>query len=93
MIIHRSLVADYGEISCSHTLSNCSGALPIHHECDRLCRLAIIVKCIELYPESLAVPDNFGNLPWHKQLSFWRSAAIDGILMMIDKSSSIEASQ
>jgi hypothetical protein len=62
--------------------------LPIHVECQHQCRSAIISKCIELYPESLALPtfvdDEQGDLPLHllfeNELSSTNTA-----LMMIEK--------
>jgi hypothetical protein len=44
---------------------NENGYLPIHIECEELCRSEILSKCIELYPESLAVTGNWGKLPLH----------------------------
>jgi hypothetical protein len=56
--------------------------LPIHLECKNSCRTAILSKCIELYPESLAEDDGQHMLPLSKLLSN-SSASIDVILMVI----------
>jgi hypothetical protein len=39
------------------------GSLPIHIECKYQCRLSIISKCAQLYPESLTIEDGNGELP------------------------------
>jgi hypothetical protein len=38
--------------------------LPLHFECDKLCRPTIISKLIELYPEALSMCNKSGNIPW-----------------------------
>jgi hypothetical protein len=43
----------------------CYDCLPIHYECVDQCRSSIILKCIELYPESLAQTDYRGYQPLH----------------------------
>jgi hypothetical protein len=59
-------------------------SLPLHFECRRQCRSAIIIRCIDLYPESLAIADTYGDLPLHRLL--WNKASsIDDMLMMIEK--------
>jgi ankyrin repeat protein len=60
------------------------GQYPIHIECNYLCRLPIISKCIELYVDSLKMTDEVGYLPLHRLLEN-RSSYIDDVaLMMID---------
>jgi hypothetical protein len=44
---------------------NSRGYLPIHIECSYRCRSTLILKCIELYPESLGVVADLGKLPLH----------------------------
>jgi ankyrin repeat protein len=60
------------------------GNLPIHLECINQCRSIIISKCIELYPESLAVADREGYLPLHRLLNN-ASSSIEVAMMMIEK--------
>jgi ankyrin repeat protein len=58
--------------------------LPLHLECQHQCRSAIIMKCIELYPEALAIENKDGALPLH--LLLWSSSStIENVLMMIEK--------
>jgi ankyrin repeat protein len=59
--------------------------LPLHIECDGRCRSAIISKCIELYPEGLAVAaEDTLHLPLH--VLFWNKLSlIDDALTMIEK--------
>jgi hypothetical protein len=40
-----------------------NGNIPLHIECMGKCRLSIISKCIELYPESLRTVDIYGCMP------------------------------
>jgi hypothetical protein len=59
--------------------------LALHIECESQCRLAIISKFIELYPDSLAIANGTGGyLPLHKLLMN-ESSSIDMALMMIKK--------
>jgi ankyrin repeat protein len=58
--------------------------LPIHLECDRLCRSSILAKCIEYYLESLTIADQNGSLPLHLLLCNPHSEISDA-LMMIDE--------
>jgi hypothetical protein len=58
--------------------------LDIHEECKNQCRSSIIMRYIELYPESLSVADNDGYLPLHRLLMN-RSSTIDDALAMIEK--------
>jgi hypothetical protein len=44
------------------------GNLPIHFECYRGCRHWIIARCIQLYPESLLVANEYGELPIRRLL-------------------------
>jgi hypothetical protein len=58
--------------------------LPLHLECRHLCRSAIIARCIQLYPQALAMAEMEGDLPLHVLL--WNKASsIDDALMMIEK--------
>jgi hypothetical protein len=61
----------------------CSHYLPIHVECDNQCRPYVISKCIELYPESLAIA-GLGYLPLHLLLRKI-SITVDIALLMIVK--------
>jgi hypothetical protein len=63
--------------------NKCHGYLPLHIECMYQCRSAIISKCIDIYPESLAVADQAADLLLHWLLS--RKSSIDQALMMIKK--------
>jgi ankyrin repeat protein len=60
------------------------GYLPIHIECIHQRRSSIISRCIELYPESLEVAIEAGDLPLHLLL-VGISSSIDVELMMIEK--------
>jgi ankyrin repeat protein len=60
------------------------GDLPIHIECKKQCRSAIIAKCIQLYSESLTVVGWKGNLPLHGLLNN-KSSSISDALMLIEK--------
>jgi ankyrin repeat protein len=62
---------------------NQAGQLPLHIECKNQCRPAIIARCIELYPESMEVTDNEGNL-LHILLKN-RVCTIDIASMMMEK--------
>jgi hypothetical protein len=42
---------------------NTHGKLPIHFECSHQCRLEVLRRCIELYPESLEIRDRDRNAP------------------------------
>jgi hypothetical protein len=58
--------------------------LPLHIECERLCRSVLILACIEIYPETLAVADAKGNLPLNKLLMN-EASSIDLALLMLEK--------
>jgi hypothetical protein len=60
------------------------GILPLHIECNRKYRSAIISKRIELYPEALAKADMHRHLPLHQLLQN-KASSIDDALMMIEK--------
>jgi hypothetical protein len=61
------------------------GYLPLHIECFGRCRSSIISKCIELYPEGLAVTtEETLYLPLHLLLQN-KLSTIDDALMMIEK--------
>jgi hypothetical protein len=61
------------------------GYLPLRLECMEQCRAIIISKCIELYPEALAIADNYrGDIPLQAILRNDRSS-IDAALSMIEK--------
>jgi hypothetical protein len=61
------------------------GHLPLHIECQNQCRSSIISRCIELYPEGLAMTDDDRlHLPLHVLLSNYKST-IDDALTMIEK--------
>lgn len=64
------------------TQSNQLGELPIHIECRYLCRSAIILKCIELNPQSLASADDEGWLPLHRLLENESSSIEDALIMI-----------
>jgi hypothetical protein len=68
--------------------------LPIDVECINQCRLSVISKCIELYPESLTEADyETKELPLHRSLQY-ESASVQVALLMIEQiSSSIETSK
>jgi ankyrin repeat protein len=57
---------------------------PLHIESRIQCRPAIISKCVEIYPEALAIADRQGCLPLHYFLGR-SSSSIDMALMMIEK--------
>jgi ankyrin repeat protein len=60
-----------------------NGQLPLHIECRNQRRSSIITKCIELYPEALAMVDE-AYLPLH--WLFWsESSSSEDALMMIEK--------
>jgi tetratricopeptide (TPR) repeat protein len=56
--------------------------LPLHLECQHQCRSAIIMKCIELYPESLSLANQADALPLHLLLSNYKSATEDALMMI-----------
>jgi ankyrin repeat protein len=55
------------------------GNLPLHIECMNECRSSIIAKCIELYPEALAIAD--------KQLdsSIWTSSVASTSMQLVQQ--------
>jgi hypothetical protein len=57
--------------------------LPLHIECKNQCRLSIISKCIELYPEALATENNLNNLPLHVILGN-QASSVDAALMVME---------
>jgi len=61
--------------------------LPLHMECSHQCRSIIIAKCIELYPEALAMAGGSYCLPLHCLLKndTIQSLSIEDALMMIEK--------
>jgi hypothetical protein len=94
MPLHRTLmfldsladaltIIDECPIALRHQ-SNEGSTLPIHIECSRQGRLPVLVKCIEYYPESLAVTDLNGCLPLHRLLRNGKTS-VDAALMMIEK--------
>jgi hypothetical protein len=72
----------------SHTESlghqNRRGYLPLHIECLGHCRSAILRRCIELYPEALAIADREECLPLHRLLMN-RLSTQDDVSLMIEK--------
>jgi hypothetical protein len=58
------------------------GYPPIHRECDKACRSAVLAKCIELYPKSLGEAEGWGHLPLHRLLLNEVSAIEDALMMM-----------
>jgi hypothetical protein len=62
----------------------CHKYLAIQIECGIQCRLPVISKCIELYPESLAQVGYKGHLPLHLLLAN-EASTIAAALMVIDK--------
>jgi ankyrin repeat protein len=65
--------------------ADADGRMPIHIECKYQCRSAIISKCIELYPESLAENDDDDErLPLHILLNN-KLSTLDQALLMIEK--------
>jgi ankyrin repeat protein len=59
-------------------------AFTIHEECRYQCRSSIILQCIELFPQSLAQPDEDGYLPLHNLLEN-QASSIDDALMLVEK--------
>jgi hypothetical protein len=57
---------------------------PLHLECNQQCRSMIIRKCIELYPEALAMADVYSSLPLHNLLEN-KLSSVDDIFAMIEK--------
>jgi ankyrin repeat protein len=64
---------------------NVDGELPLHIECRHRSRWLVILKCVELYPESLAIAEHeLGHLPLHCFL--WNDRPfVDAAFMMMDK--------
>jgi hypothetical protein len=61
-----------------------NGYLPLQMECDHRCRSAVISRCIEVYPEALAIAKTSGSLPLHRLL--WNpESTIEVALMMFEK--------
>jgi hypothetical protein len=62
------------------------GNLPIHIECKNQRRSSILKKCIDLYPQSIAMASKINNnsLPLHILLSN-QTSSIGAALMMIEK--------
>jgi ankyrin repeat protein len=58
------------------------GALPIHMECSRQCRLTVLSTYIELYPSVLTIANHSGCIALHYLLNN-RSSSIDAALMVI----------
>jgi ankyrin repeat protein len=58
--------------------------LPLHIEKRHQCRLPVILKCIELFPESLSDINHNGYLPLHLLLAD-KSSSIDDAHMIINK--------
>jgi ankyrin repeat protein len=58
---------------------------PIHIECRYRCRLSIILKCMELYPDSLAQVGHKGHFPLHYALWNKSPSSINVAMMMINK--------
>jgi ankyrin repeat protein len=63
---------------------NDDGFLPLHIEYCNQRRSAIIAKCIELYPESLAMPNPSGRLPWEWVLED-ESIPMEQVIKMFEK--------
>jgi ankyrin repeat protein len=63
---------------------NSDGDLPIHTECSMLCRYKVMLKAIELYPESLVVCNKVGRFPLLLLLRN-RKASVSTVRMVIDK--------
>jgi hypothetical protein len=61
------------------------GNLPLHIECGHRRRSSIISRCIELYPEALAIADARGFLPLNSLIFDNRSSSVADALMMIEK--------
>jgi hypothetical protein len=64
--------------------------LPLLLECMKQCRSTIILKCIELFPESLAKSDMNGYLPLHSLLWNETSAASDALILMEKYSAALQ---
>jgi hypothetical protein len=62
---------------------NCLSHLPIHIECMNQCRASIVSKCIELYPESLTMADQGGELPLHHLLKNDLSSIDTGTALIV----------
>jgi ankyrin repeat protein len=60
------------------------GYLPLHIECSYQARSSIMLECIELYPESLAMADEWGCLPLHRLLGN-DASHVEEALTMIEK--------
>jgi hypothetical protein len=58
--------------------------LPIHIECQRQSRPSILLRCIELYPESVSEPGKYGYLPLHSLLRS-EGSSVDAALVLIQK--------
>jgi hypothetical protein len=65
------------------SMPNEDGCLPLHFECENMCRKAVICKYVELYPQGLSVAAEGGNLPLHIILSNILSTE-EMVLMIID---------
>jgi ankyrin repeat protein len=63
---------------------NSDGDLPIHTECSMLCRYDVMLKAIELYPESLAIRNLTGRSPLLLLLQN-RRASVSTVRLVIDK--------
>jgi hypothetical protein len=62
---------------------NSKQELPLHIECNHRCRLAVIAKCIELYPEALFVEsDIFGTLPLQILLDNYKTSVEDALFII-----------
>jgi hypothetical protein len=57
---------------------------PLLMECRNLCRSAVILKCIEYYPDGLTFADEWGNFPLHRLLGN-KLSPIDAALKMIEE--------
>jgi ankyrin repeat protein len=63
---------------------NSDGDLPIHVECSKLCRYDVMLKAIELYPESLLICDKAGRFSLLILLQN-RRASVSTVRMVIEK--------
>jgi hypothetical protein len=61
------------------------GNLPLHVECQHQRRVQVISRCLELYPESITVPNHAGNLPLHLFLKRGALMDVDLAFMIINK--------
>jgi hypothetical protein len=62
------------------------GGLPIHIECKYQCRLPILSKCIELYPESISVgAGRCKKVPLHVAMTSNSSSSVDSVLYLLGK--------